>query len=263
MAEKRKRKETACEFCRGQKKRCEGGIIGEDPCENCGRKGKSCSYLENSSKSDPSSHNYVLQLQTNKSPEFLSAGDISQMRSDYHDFGGPLEVANVDGDILQTQVDESSETTNVGGDILQTRADFDGTNVDGDILQTDFDGLLEVTNVDSDNLQTQANLYKSPGLASIDIDVSQFRNGFELTNTDGNQSEISLEYVNSLHKTNIHQVMINNDICKASQVIQQLSCLNLILSKNQNMQSQMLWAERLDNLHTTLDSYSSYFGQLL
>ncbi|RIB27221.1 hypothetical protein C2G38_2062563 [Gigaspora rosea] len=48
MKEKRKKSGTACNLCRHQKKRCEGGKVGEESCKRCSRKG-SCSYLTNSS----------------------------------------------------------------------------------------------------------------------------------------------------------------------------------------------------------------------
>ncbi|CAG8562744.1 11078_t:CDS:2, partial [Gigaspora rosea] len=230
MKEKRKKSGTACNLCRHQKKRCEGGKVGEESCKRCSRKG-CCSYLTNSSdgkqiafldlsfygdllhlktlgsgiSSNPS-HNDVSQLQTNMSTEFLNAGDISQMPSDFDIF------------------DETPEVTNVNGDILQMQPNFD----------------------------------ESPELISV-FDAQQFQSGFnltELSNVNGYQYEIYPEYVNSFHKTNIHQV---------SQVRQQLSRLDLILSDNQVMQSQMspLLNDRLDSLYTTLDSYSSYFNQSL
>ncbi|RIB27144.1 hypothetical protein C2G38_2240314 [Gigaspora rosea] len=161
------------------------------------------------------SHNDVSQLQTNMSTEFLNAGDISQMPSDFDIF------------------DETPEVTNVNGDILQMQPNFD----------------------------------ESPELISV-FDAQQFQSGFnltELSNVNGYQYEIYPEYVNSFHKTNIHQVPIKKNVCKVSQVRQQLSRLDLILSDNQVMQSQMspLLNDRLDSLYTTLDSYSSYFNQSL
>ncbi|CAG8696178.1 6299_t:CDS:10, partial [Gigaspora rosea] len=154
---------------------------------------------------DPS-HNDVSQLQTDKSPEFLSPGDISQMSFDFNAFV------------------ESPEVTNI-----------------------------------------QPNFDESPELASF-IDAPQFQNRFkltELTNTDGHQ--IYPEYAYSFHKTNILQVPIKKNVCKVSQVLQQLSNLDLILSENQVMQSQVLSSlnDRLNNLYTNLDSFSSNFSQLL
>ncbi|CAG8621340.1 44189_t:CDS:2 [Gigaspora margarita] len=152
------------------------------------------------------SHNDVSQLQTDKSPEFLSAGDISRMPSEFDIFNEPPEVTSANGD----------------------------------------------------NLQMQANFDESLDLASV-FDAQQFQNGFkltELTNADGHQYEIYPEYVNSVYKSTIHQV---------SQVHQQLSRLDSILSENKVMQSQMSSSlnDHLNNLYTTLDSYSSYFNQLL
>ncbi|KAF0420506.1 hypothetical protein F8M41_006979 [Gigaspora margarita] len=161
------------------------------------------------------SHNDVSQLQTDKSPEFLSAGDISRMPFEFDIFNEPPEVTSANGD----------------------------------------------------NLQMQANFDESLDLASV-FDAQQFQNGFkltELTNADGHHYEIYPEYVNSVHKTNIHQVPIKNNVYKVSQVHQQLSRLDSILSENQVMKSQMSSSlnDHLNNLYTTLDSYSSYFSQLL
>ncbi|RIB27141.1 hypothetical protein C2G38_2259943 [Gigaspora rosea] len=182
MKEKRKKCGTACDLCRHQKKKCRGGSFGEESCNSCISKRKRCSYLRNSSECDPS-HNDVSQLQTDKSPEFLSPGDISQMSFDFNAFV------------------ESPEVTNI-----------------------------------------QPNFDESPELASF-IDAPQFQNRFkltELTNTDGHQ--IYPEYAYSFHKTNILQV---------SQVLQQLSNLDLILSENQVMQSQVLSSLNESNLRSS------------
>ncbi|CAG8586043.1 14090_t:CDS:2, partial [Gigaspora rosea] len=50
-----------------------------------------------------------------------------------------------------------------------------------------------------------------------------------------------------------------------SQIIQQLSCLDLILSENQNLQPQISSSLRvvLSDLNKTLDLYSSQFNRLL
>ncbi|CAG8649555.1 37306_t:CDS:2 [Gigaspora margarita] len=168
--------------------------------------------------------------QANELPEFSSAGD-------FDDLNGTPGLTYMDGDILQTH----SNFDTVILQTLQTHADFDGL----------------------------------PELASVEIDVQHFHNGIELLespNADGHQSEIfpenmheSYNFVDNFHKTNIPQAQIKQSVCKASQVIQQLSCLGFILSENKNLQSQISSSLRagLSDFCKTLDLYSVQFKQLL
>ncbi|KAF0469436.1 transcription factor predicted [Gigaspora margarita] len=233
MEGKRKKNAEACDFCRGQKKRCDK--VGNS-CVKCRKRRIDCTYSRNSSKrhcqGDPS-HNCNFQLRANELPEFLSAGDSD-------DLDGAPEFTYLDGDILQAHSNFD----------LHGSPEF--THMDGDILQTDFN--------------------ESPKLASVEIDVQHFQNGIGLsTNADGHQSEIfpgnlyeSYDFVNNFHKTNTPQALIKQSVCKASQIIQQLSCLDLILSENQNLQPQISSSLRdLSDLNKILDLYSSQFHQLL